>query len=135
MAKKEEYIEPILNEKVLEDVTSRFFELKTEADGLKKEFEPLGKRIKNFFEGRVTSRKLPNGYEVIIGEQDKSKLNESKAIMFLKDRGFHDVLETKVVINEDKLERLVYDEVITNQELLEITDTKFVATLKVKKIK
>lgn len=48
-------------------------------------------------------------YKVSTAIQDKSTINQEKAVEYLKAKGFDDLLTTKVIVNEPALEMAVYN--------------------------
>lgn len=116
--------------------------LRDRAKTIKSRMDALAKDIKMYLTNSVSPDSKGSYYaedeQFIYGSMAKKsvKLNEDKAKVFLQERNLlEQVSEVKIVINEDKLSKLVEDGTISQEELEELVDIKTTYSIDIKEKK
>lgn len=116
--------------------------LRAKTKTIKTRMDELAKDIKGYLTSNVTPDSKGSYYteddNFVYGNMAKKsiKLNEERAKVFLQERNLlEQASEVKVVIKEDKLEKLIADGTITMEEFETLVDTKVTYSIDVKEKK
>lgn len=126
----------------IKNLVREYDQLREQQNIIKKRVSELANKIKKYSAENGVKDSKGNMYledeDFIYGQQARKsvKLNEEKAKELFRQKDVYDLViekEVKEVINEDKLSELVEDEVITMEELENVTDIKVTYAIDVKK--
>lgn len=116
-----------------------YIELSQQEKAIKKRKEELAKRIKEHAQEHGTKDSNGSSYmsndRFVFGSQARKsvKLNQDKAKDFLLARGLYEqVVEVKETINENRVEQLLVDGLISTDDLETIVDVKVTYAIDVK---
>lgn len=116
--------------------------LRTKAKTIKDRMDSLAKEIKMYLTNTVTPDSKGSYYaedeHYVFGNMAKKsiKLNEDRAKVFLQERNLlEQASDVKIVINEDKLSKLVEDGTISQEELEGLVDIKTTYSISIKEKK
>lgn len=116
--------------------------LRAKSKTIKSRMDSLAKDIKEHLTQNVTPDTKGSYYaeddNFVYGNMAKKtiKLNEDRAKVFLQERNLlEQASEVKVVIKEDKLEKLITDGTITMEEFESLVDTKVTYSIDIKEKK
>ena len=123
-----------MGEVIMLDIASyvqEYNELRKQESLLKKRKDELAKLIKDHASNHGTKDSTGSAYcesdRFIFGSQVRKsvKLNHDKAREFLVPLGLYEkVVEMKEVVNEDKIEQLIIDGELTDEDLEQMVDIK-----------
>ena len=140
----------LLNKKeeiTLQTLVPEYYEDNTLATTLKKKADELNKQIKKLFvedaSTLVKSEKAKKDERSITVDgivatyyvQERKTVNEEGLVEFLKEKGYTKAIKTVEVLDEDALEKMMYDGAIDKKDVAEMakfTVVKDVPTLTVK---
>lgn len=115
-------------------IISEYFELNKQKLELDKRLKELNKELKDTMLANNQDTIIDDGYKVELRNQDRSKMNDEKLVNFLVSKGLQSALTTKIVPNEEEVERLTYEGVIAPVELEQCIDKNIIKVLTVKKV-
>lgn len=128
-----------VDSKLIQNMVFEYNELRDRAKVIKNRMEVLSKSIKEYLTENVTPDSKGSYYDesndFIFGNQAKKsvKLNEEKARVFFTNKGLLEkVADTKIVINEDKVSKLLETKEITQEELESLVDIKVTYSIDIK---
>ena len=117
-------------------------QLRSKAKTIKSRMDEIAKEIKSHLTSNVTPDSKGSYYaedeNFIYGNQAKKsiKLNEERAKLFFKENNLlEEVSEVKIVINEDKVSKLLEEGKITQEELETLVDIKVSYSIDIKEKK
>lgn len=124
----------------LDNLIPEYKENKTEEDKYKKLADKLNKEIKDEFKNQDITEYSAGGWKATITTAEKSDFNELQAIEILRDtlnpELFSEVVKTKEYIDNDALERMIYQKTIDATLLAPCTIVKEpTITLRISKAK
>ncbi len=121
----------------LEELIVTYAENKSEMDSYKKLVNRDNALIKELMQEQQITEKEVNGWQAKITTKKSESFNEDKLLAIAKERNL-DIIRTKEYVDTDIMEELIYNGVITKEDLLEIAKAKEVKEtieLRVKKVK
>lgn len=125
--------------KLIENMVFEYNELRDRAKVIKNRMDVLSKSIKEYLTTNVSPDSKGSYYDendsFVFGNQAKKsvKLNEERARVFFTNKGLLEkVAETKIVINEDKVSKLLETKEITQEELESLVDIKVTYSIDIK---
>lgn len=123
----------------IKDKVKEYDILRLQAKTIKSRMDSLSKEIKKYLTENVPVNAKGSYYseddDYIYGNVARKsiKINEDKAKQFFQERNLlEEVTDVKVVVNEDKVAKLLQDEVITQEDLESIVDVKVTYSIDVK---
>lgn len=124
----------------LDSLIPEYKENKTSEDKYKKAADKLNKEIKDEFKNQDITEYSAGGWKATITTAEKSDFNELQAIEILRDtlnpELFSEVVKTKEYIDNDALERMIYQKTIDATLLAPCTIVKEpTITLRISKAK
>lgn len=131
-----------LNE--LDKLIPQYAQNKNELDSYKKICERENNKIKSIMKDFVVTHYEAGGYRANYSVSQRETLNEELLLSLFSSPSFAEIVElysiikTKPYVDFDALEKAIYDNKLTEAQLLEINkarETKDVVTLRVSKIK
>lgn len=141
---------PTVIEDTFETLIPTYYEKNKEATNLKKQSDELNKKIKKLFTETdstlVESTKAKKGErQYVVGDlkatyylQERPSIDEEGLVEFLKKHHYTDAVKTVEVVDEEVLEKMMYEGTITKKHIGEMAKFKKmsdVAYLTVKVIK
>lgn len=121
---------------------AEYNELRSKSKFIKSRMDELAKSIKEYLKKNVTPDAKGSYYEesneFVYGNMAKKsvKLNQDKAKEFFTQRNLlEDVTDVKVVLNEDKIEKVLQEGKITQEELESLVDIKVSYSIDIKEKK
>lgn len=121
----------------LEELIVTYAENKSEMDSYKKLVNRDNALIKELMQEQQITEKEVDGWQAKITTKKSESFNEDKLLAIAKERNL-DIIRTKEYVDTDIMEELIYNGVITKEDLLEIAKAKEVKEtieLRVKKVK
>ena len=121
----------------LEELIVTYAENKSEMGSYKKLVNRDNALIKELMQEQKITEKEVDGWQAKITTKKSESFNEDKLLAIAKERNL-DIIKTKEYIDMDTMEELIYNGVITKEDLLEIAKAKEVKEtieLRVKKVK
>ena len=116
-----------------------YMDLSKQEKAIKKRKEELAKRIKEHAQTNGVKDSNGSSYlstdRFVFGSQARKsiKLNQDRARDFLLSKGLYErVVEVKESVNEDKLEQLLAEDLITTEDLEMLVDVKVTYAIDVK---
>lgn len=126
----------------IKDKVSEYSTLRNQAKIIKERMDSIAKDIKTYLTNTVQADAKGSYYSeddnFIFGNQAKKsiKLNEERAVNYFTGKGIlESVTDTKIVINEDKVSKLVEQGVISQEDLETLVDTKVTYSIDIKEKK
>lgn len=128
----------------IERMVEEYAVLRTKAKTIKERMDFLAKAIKDYmstnFKPDAKGSYYSQNDSYIFGSTAKKtvKLDENKALKFFGERNLLDqVTDTKIVLNEDKVSKLLEDKVITQEDLESLVNikTSYSVDVKAKEVK
>lgn len=123
----------------LSEAIDSYKESKDKENFLKKENDIKNKEIKDYMSLHDMTSASSDKYTVILSVKNEESLNEELAIEIIKENLggalLHSVIKTKEYIDEDALEKLVYNGDFDASVLTKAKIVKPITTLRVKKKK
>lgn len=123
----------------IKDKVKEYDILRLQAKTIKSRMDSLSKEIKKYLTENVPVNAKGSYYseddDYVYGNVARKsiKINEDKAKQFFQERNLlEEVTDVKVVVNEDKVAKLLQDEVITQEDLESIVDVKVTYSIDVK---
>lgn len=108
--------EPVVSSNPLDNLIPEYKEKKTEEDKYKKAADKLNKEIKEEFDKQDITEYSAGGWKATITITEKSDFNELQAIEILRGsldpELFDEVVKTKEYIDNDALERMIYQKTV-----------------------
>jgi hypothetical protein len=108
-----------------------FGELKAQADGLKKNIDPLNTNIKAQMKELGETKVVAGNFTATYSVQERTSLNEPKLIQRLKELNLTAAIEIKEVVNEEKVKDLIYNDLLTEEQIRDCINVTEVEVLKV----
>ena len=128
-----------VKDQLVENMVVEYNELRDRAKVIKERMDFLAKGIKTYLSENLTPDSKGSYYsendKFIYGNQAKKsvKLNEERARVFFTNKGLLEkVADTKIVINEDKVSKLLETNEITQEELESLVDIKVTYSIDIK---
>lgn len=121
----------------LEELIVTYAENKSEMDSYKKLVNRDNALIKELMQEQQITEKEVDGWQAKITTKKSESFNEDKLLAIAKERNL-DIIRTKEYVDTDIMEELIYNGVITKEDLLEIAKAKEVKEtieLRIKKVK
>ena len=125
--------------KLITQMVFEYNQLRDKAKTIKNRMDELSKNIKEYLTNNVTPDSKGSYYDesedFVFGNQAKKsvKLNEERARVFFTNKGLLEkVAETKIVINEDKVSKLLESGEISQEELESLVDIKVTYSIDIK---
>lgn len=106
-----------LQERELNDCVNKFKEIKPLNEKYKRESEELSKNIKDLLDKLNLTCYDVDGFGVTLSQTNSYYFDEDKLIKWLEANGFDECIKSVKVIDNDKLEKLVYNGIIQNDNL------------------
>lgn len=119
----------------LHEFVTRWAYNKTEMDSYKDAVTDDANRIKQMMKELNLEELEVDGFKAVYSERVTSNFNEDKLLAKIKELGFDDCVKTVEVVDMEKLESLIYDNLIDTSSLLSCKETKVTPTLKLVKLK
>lgn len=120
----------------LGDIVPLFYMSNTAKNTADKQAKSYNSQIKLLMERAGLSEFVIPGYEIKVTERPNSVMDEEKAVEILKELGMDHLLVTKVVIDQDAVERAIYNgEIPATALTAAIVENEPTKVLKVKKAK
>lgn len=117
----------------------RYFKLDKNIKELDKPYKELNKVIKTDISKDVndgeSKKVLVQNIEVNYQSQERVSINQEKLLELLKTRGLTKAIKTVEIPDATEVEQLIYDGVLTPEELAPLNETKYIEVLKIKQIK
>nr|DAE93679.1 MAG TPA: hypothetical protein [Caudoviricetes sp.] len=120
----------------LTTLVPKYAEAKKLENDSKKTATKLGNDIKAEFANQNLDSFSAGGYTVTMSISTRDEMLEDKMIDFVKSTGIEGIVKTKEYIDTDELEKALYNEMFTEEQLLELSKCitkKEIKTLRVKK--
>lgn len=121
----------------LQELIPVYAENKSEMDSYKKLVNRDNALIKELMQEQKITEAEVDGWQAKITTKKSESFNEDKLLAIAKERNL-DIIRTKEYVDTDVMEELIYNGVITKDDLLEIAKAKEIKEtieLRVKKIK
>lgn len=121
----------------LQELIPVYAENKSEMDSYKKLVNRDNALIKELMQEQKITETEVDGWQAKITAKKSESFNEDKLLAIAKERNL-DIIRTKEYVDTDVMEELIYNGVITKDDLLEIAKAKEIKEtieLRVKKIK
>lgn len=121
----------------LQELIPVYAENKSEMDSYKKLVNRDNALIKELMQEQKITETEVDGWQAKITTKKSESFNEDKLLAIAKERNL-DIIRTKEYVDTDVMEELIYNGVITKDDLLEIAKAKEIKEtieLRVKKIK
>lgn len=130
-----------MNSDMLKEYAKEYLTLRGQKQQLETRMKELSELLKSGATDYGVKNSTGSSYceydEVIVGSMAKKsvRLNEDKAIKFFKGKKLYkQVVETKEYISEEKIEQLLANSVITEEDVQSFMDVKTTYSLDVKKV-
>lgn len=106
-----------LQERELNDSVNKFKGIKPLSEKYKKEADELSKNIKNLLDKLNLTCYDVDGFGVSLNQVNSYYFDEDKLIKWLEANGFDECIKSVKVVDNDRLEKLVYNGIIQNDNL------------------
>lgn len=100
-----------------EDLVDEYGKLKQQESEVKKKIEELNKQIKQHMDDKKLTQLIGTKYKVEYQYRSKSTVDEAKLLEIIKAMDMVDLIETKEVVNPQKLEKALVEKVVEEADI------------------
>lgn len=121
--------------KDIKKLGNSYVTLKNEEKKLKKDIKSINTRLKDYFNDSGNDELDLGDYTIKKQVQDRSKMDEDRLLNTIRTLGFEECIKTKEYVDIESVNDLIYNKVITPNQIADCVDKKLVTMIKISKNK